>query len=75
LRSLPSRTSAIASIRRAAFASRAFADAARNSLAVKSLRVISIVAIAASFAPMAVSQSFTNSGILLPSQKLGRLVS
>ena len=64
----------VASIRRAAFASRAFADAARNSLAVKSLRVISIAAIAASFAPMAVSQSFTDSGILLPSQKLGRLV-
>jgi hypothetical protein len=38
------------------------------------LRVISIAAIAASFAPMAVSQSFTDSGILLPSQKLGRLV-
>src|SRR4029450_12652039 len=42
---LPSSTSAIAGIRRAIFASRTFADAARNSLAVKSFRVISIAAI------------------------------
>jgi hypothetical protein len=54
---LPSSTSAIAGIRRAIFASRTFADAARNSLAVKSFRVISIAAIAASFAPMAVRVS------------------
>jgi hypothetical protein len=50
LRSLPSSTKAIASIRRAAFASRAFADAPRNSFAVKFLRVIPIAAIAASLA-------------------------
>jgi hypothetical protein len=34
------------------------------------LRVISIAAIAASFAPMAVSQSFADSGIPLPESKI-----
>lgn len=72
LRSLPSSTKAIASIGRAALASRAFADAPRNSFAAKSLRVIPIAAIVAW--PTAVSQSFADSGILSPSQKLGRLV-
>ena len=46
---LASSTLANASIRRAAFASLALAAAARNSLASKSFRVISIAAIAASF--------------------------
>lgn len=41
----------------------------RNSLAVKSSRVIPIAAIVASFAPMAVSQSSADSGIPFPESK------
>ena len=44
-RSTPSSTSASASIRRAACASRLFAAAARSSAAVKSIRVIAIATI------------------------------
>ncbi len=74
LRPLPSSTSAIASIRRAALASQAFADAARNLLPSNPCTQLLIAAIATSLVPMAVSQSLADSGIHSPSQKIGRLV-
>ena len=51
-RSMPSSTSASASIRRAACASRLLAAAARSSAAVKSIRVIAIATICSDLLPL-----------------------
>ena len=75
LRSTPSITSAIASIRHAVRAHFAFPDAARSSAAVISHREIAIApAIPASSASPAVSQTSADLGIPCRVKRQGRLV-